>query len=361
MRACSRLRSIVPLAALVSAGLQASCGGGPACRITDSFSSEDEGMHEDTLHDYVVGTAFSIDVRTNRWGLDLDTLELVSKDPEVLEVRGQSRVDDVLRASMFSHAEGTATLVVVDAMSRPVEERVVRVLRPDAIGLSIEIDRDRGFSIPEVESDKLTFAVQGRATFAVRYERAGDELKGSGVLRGVSDTVGATNPTRTGPDREFLALEAPAEPTDSALVPLEVSGEVVRMLEVRAVEADAIASVELDLGEPGAHWNGTRYPIWAEAFDDDGAPIFGAPFRWTFDGERLDGDGDVLTYAHEGGERVRVQVKAGDVVEDVSVEAQKDSAELTTAAGTTCCSGGPAPAPAALLAGLWLVARRRRR
>lgn len=324
------------------------------------MAEDDEGMRTGMLHDYVVGTQFTIDVRSDRFGLGIDTLELVSLNPDVLEVRGLLLVDDVLRASMTARAEGTATLVVVDAMSRPVDERVVQVLQPDALALSIEIDRERGFSIPDVDSDRLTFAVEGSVVLAVRYEHAGSELKGTGVLRGVSDVVLATNPTRTSPDREFLALEAPPDATDSTLVPLEVSGEVVRVLNVRTVEADAIAAIELDVGDPGMMWNGTRYPIWAEAFDDEGAPIFGAPFRWTFDGDRVDGAGDVLTYEHEGGERVRVQVKAGDVVEDVNVEAKSGSAELTTAAGTTCASGGPAHPFAALLAALWLRRGRRR-
>lgn len=331
---------------------------GPPFHVADSFTAaEDGGKPPDALHDYVLGTRFFIDVRAERWFMDLDAIEVVSKDPDVLFIEGQVRVDDHLRVTCLARGVGTAALALLDEQQRPLEERVVEVKRPDRLGLAILVDDERGFTIPAIDDDSLLIAQGGQVTFSVRYEHSGAELKGTGVLRGVSDVVDVVNPTRTGPDRELVTLQAPAEPTASVAVVLEVAGEAVRTLEVRTVDPAEIAAIELDTGEPGFQTNGSRYPVWAKAFDDDAEPIFGAPFRWNFDGTSVEGAGDVLFYEFAGGERRRVQVKAGGEVEDITVEAKAGSAELTASSSTSCAAGAPGALPLLLLA---LLSRRGR-
>jgi hypothetical protein len=353
-----RLSMHPPLVLLLPLVLGAGCGG-PPFKVTDSFTPPPEGPFasaEDSLHQYAVGTAFAFDVRTARAFVDLDAVKVVSKDPDVLLITNEEKVDDHLHVTVLAQQEGTAALAFLDEDDRPMEERVVEVKRADEVLLSVNIDDDKGFTIPAVKKDAILVAAGGTVTFRVQYLRDGQELKGSGILTGVSDVIASVNPTRDNPDREFFTLNAPKDPTPAVPLVLKVAGSPVRALEVRTTSLDEIKKIELDEGDQGTHWNGSVYSVWAKAFDKDAKPIFGAPFAWSFDGDDLDDSGDLLFYTHAGGERRRVQVRAGDEVEDVTVEAKKGSAKVAKTADPGCAGALPGSVVA-----LALLLRRRRR
>lgn len=346
-------------------GLLGLAGCGPAFVVTDSFTPPPEGpfaSKRDQLHDYVVGTELRLDVRAARAFVDLDRVEVVSKSPELLEVLAQERVEDELRVRLRAVAEGTVGINFLDEEQRPIEERVVLVKVPDAILLDVNIDTDRGYTLPPIDGEDLHVAVGGAATFRVRYEAEGEEVKGKGVLVGAATTLTVENQTRESPDREFLTLHAPPEATEASPVELSVAGKVIRTLQVRNTPLEEIAAIQLDEGTlPMFRSNGDVFTVWAKAFTADAAPVFGAPLAWTFESTALEGDGDLLSYTFASGERRRVQVTAGDAVEDLTLEAKDGTAQIASTADPGCAAAPPA-APAAL--GLALAAftsRRRRR
>jgi uncharacterized protein (TIGR03382 family) len=362
------MRFPLAVSSLCTLGALTGAGCGPAFTVTDSFTPVSEGLFAsppDSLHDYVVGTEVILVVHASRAFIDLNAVDVVSKTPELLEVIEQGHVKDELRVRIRALAEGTASLALLDAEQRPIEERVIEVKLPDAIELAVNIDTERGFTIPQLDPDGLLIADGGKASFRVTYTRDGGELKGVNVLRSSGGPIGVDNPVLSGPDREFLELRA-AEVSDPIAVPLLVAGETITTLQVRPTSLDEIATIQLDEGTlPSWRNNGDASLVWAKAFTEDAVPIFGVPFAWTFDSAAVDGTGDLITYNYAGGERRRIQVGAGEAVEDLTVEAQNGSAVVSSTANVGCSAAASTPAPpiAALVAAgaLSLVRPRRRR
>ena len=337
---------------------------GPAFVVTDSFTPAPEGLFAsppDSLHDYVVGTEVVLVTHAARAFIDLATVEVVSQTPDLLEVVEQGHVKDELRVRVRALAEGSASIALLDSEQRPIEERIIEVKLPDEIKLDVNIDTDRGFTIPVLDPDGLLVAEGGKTTFRVTYLRDGAELKGVNVLRNAGGPIGVDNPVREAPDREFIELRA-AEVAEAISVPLTVAGETITTLRVRPTSVDEIVSIQLDEGTlPSWRNNGDASLVWAKAFTEDAVPIFGAPFAWTFDSAAVEGSGDLITYNFAGGERRRIQVGVGDAVEDLTVEAANGSAQVSSTADAGCAST-PAPVAAALLAlALANLTHRRRR
>lgn len=349
--------------AVVVALLPLGAGCPPPFIVTDSFTEVPPGALSsppDSLHDYVVGTEVRLDVRAARAFVDLNAVEVVSKTPELIEVIQQVRVADELRVHLRALQEGTASLALLDEKQRPIEERVVEVKLPDEVVLAVNIDTDRGYTIPLLDPDGLLIAAAGSATFRVSYTRDGGEVMGTNVLRApgaAAEGVGVAfeNPVRNNPDREFVTLGAPGEASDdSVAVPFEVDGQVITTIQVRATSLDEVATIQLDEGTlPSWRNNGDKNTVWAKAFTEDAVPVFGVPFAWSFDSAAIEGSGDLITYEYAGGENRRIQVTAGEAVEDLTVEAAAGSAKLASTANAGCAS--TATAPTGSLAALALV------
>lgn len=356
------------VATVVATSATSACG--PAFVVTDSFTPAPEGLFAsapDSLHDYALGTEVRLDVKAVRAFIDLNKVEVVSKTPDLIEVIEQGHVGDELRVRMRALEEGTASLALLDDQQRPIEERVIEVKLPDEIVLSVNIDSERGFTIPKLDPDGLLIATGGTATFRVTYQRDGGEVMGKDVLRSPATVDGGLftfeNAVRETPDREFLTLTAPADASDEVAVPLEVDGQVITTLQVRPTSVDEVATIQLDEGTlPSWRNNGDETLVWAKAFTEDAVPIFGAPFAWTFDSAGVEGAGDLITYAYAGGERRRIQVGAGEAVEDLTVEAADGSAKVSSTASAGCASMPAAPATLALaLLALAFTRKRTRR
>jgi hypothetical protein len=349
----------IPFALVISA-----CG--PAFVVTDSFTPAPEGLFAsppDSLHDYAVGTEVVLVVHAARAFIDLNKVEVVSKTPDLLEVIEQGHIGDELRVRLRALTEGTASLALLDDQQRPIEERVIEVKLPDTIALAVNIDTERGFTIPKLDPEGLLIATGGTATFRVTYQRDGAEVMGKNVLRSpATDAAGVftfENAVREKPDREFLTLTAPVDASEEVAVPLEVDGQVITTVQVRPTSVDEVATIQLDEGTlPSWRNNGDETLVWAKAFTEDAVPIFGVPFAWTFDSAAVEGGGDLITYAYAGGERRRIQVGAGEAVEDLTVEAADGSAKVTSTANPGCAS---TPAPLALaLCALAIMGKRTR-
>jgi hypothetical protein len=343
-----RLLLVAPLACL---------GCAPSFIVTDSFTPPPESAFAtppDSLHGYVVGTEVRLDVRAARAFVDLNAVAVISRNPDIVEVLRQVRVPDGLRVLIRTVAVGTAALAFLDDQQRPLEERVIEVGLPDDVLLAVNIDTDHGYTIPPVDQDALLIAIGGTATFRVRYALEGKELSGKGILRSPASLPFAfANPIARGPDMELLSFTAPAEPGEPIPITLEVDGSIIKTLLARATPLTQIAAIELDEGAlPWARTDGDRTTVWAKAFTSTAAPVFGVPFAWAFDSAALPGVSDLVTYAYSGGERRRIQVGAGDIVADLTVEAARDSAALSSTASAGCAAT-PVPLALALLALPW--------
>ena len=347
---------------LASTTFALGAGCAPPFIVTDSFTVRDTGLFasaEDSLHDYVVGSPFVLEVRAGRAFVDLKNVEVVSKTPDLLAVEGQNFIDDTIVVDMRALAEGTASLAFLDDRQRPLEERVIEVKLPDEIELSVDVDPEKKFTIPIIDGENLLISVDGKVTFQVTYKRDGSEVKGTSVLSGASDAYVIENPTRATPDREFVTITAGNSASEITDIGLFVAETLIRNLRATTVDTTAIASVQLDEGElPDWKNDGDVYTVWSKSFTTDGAPIWGAPFAWTFDSEPVEGAGDLLRYTRQGGERRLVQVRSGDITEDLTVEAKAGTAQLSSTA-VPGCSSTVAPASLfALLAALWFRRRR---
>jgi hypothetical protein len=201
----------------------------------------------------------------------------------------------------------------------------------------------------------LLIATNGAVTFRVTYKREGSEVKGIGVLVGQSDNIVVENPTRNAPDREFITLRSGEVATEATDVGLFVAEQQITNLRVRTVDTTEIATIQLDEGElPTFKNDGDVYTVWAKAFTTEGAPIFGTKFAWTFDSAGLDGDGDLVQYTRQGSERRLLQVNAGEVTNNITVEAKAGTAQIGST-GNPGCASTPAP----LLIALFVLLTRR--
>src|SRR4051812_8917512 len=99
-------RRLVLRAALIVAvlGFLGACGdacGNPFI-VTDSFTDPPEGLDSppDSLHDYAVGTTIGLDVRASRLFVDMNVVEVVSKNSELLTVDDQTLKDGVIHVKL---------------------------------------------------------------------------------------------------------------------------------------------------------------------------------------------------------------------------------------------------------------------
>jgi hypothetical protein len=349
--------SRVALVWLVGCGL---VGCGPPFVVTDSFTPPPTGafaQKQDSLHDYVVGTELRLDIRAARAFVNLDAVEVVSKSPELVQVLAQERVEDEIQVRLKALAPGTVGINFLDERQRPMEERVLEVKLPDEIALAVNVEAERVYTTPVINGENLLLAAGGAVTWRVTYKHAGKEVKGTGVLQGNATTLTVENPTRGEPDREFLTLRAPAEATEKTPVELLVDDVVIRTLQVRNAPVDEIAAIQLDEGQlPSWRQNGDVSQVWAKAFTADATSVWGAPFAWTIESDSLEGSGDLVEYNYEGGSRRRIQVRAGEVVKDLTIEARDGTVRVTSTESPGCAAAAPS-LPLALLA---LFVRRRR-
>lgn len=144
--------ALVVAVASVVAALAPGCG--PPFVVTDSFTPPTEGAFAskpDSLHDYAIGTEVHLDVRTARPFVDLASVEVVSENPELVEVVEQKLVEDDLQVTLHCVAAGTATISFLDDRKRPLEDRVLQVIQPDEIDLAVNMDTNLGYTIPVIE------------------------------------------------------------------------------------------------------------------------------------------------------------------------------------------------------------------
>lgn len=351
--------------AFVVVALSAGCGN--SFVVTDSFTAppQNGGDLPDSLHDYVVGTPVTLSIKPSRPFIDVTKVKVVSKNPDLVTVDDQSAANGVITAKLHAVKAGTAAVDFLDDNQRPIEERVLQVKQPDKIALAVDMDPQRGYTIPTIDPENVVVASGGDVTFRVTYTKNGAVLSGAGVLVGKTTLLTVRNPTKSSPDREFLTLIAPPVPSGPKDIELDVAGDKVTTLSARIADLAEIKAVQLDEGaKPDLQEDGQVYTVWAKSFTKDAQPVFGAPFSWSFDSQGLDpgtgDDGDFMSYTRQSGDRHFVQVSSGDVVTSIEIEARPGTSQIGDANAPLGCASTPA-APFAVVAVLACVRFRRRR
>ncbi len=316
-----------------------------------------DGLHQP----YVQGTETRIHVSSRSLLDNVGNWSMVSSDPSVLAI---DEVDDDRRslvADVIARGEGTCQLTVFDGNGTEMRTVPVEVLMPDRAVVKPHGDMAGDFE--ELVQDTRSFQVlrEGTATFLVQWYTGTVPLYGTGALEvEVDDGALDARARRTllFEEREYLEV-TPEEVGDFELT-LMADGIEIDQIDIEVVEEEAIDAIRIySEGEAQAS-PGETIDLLAHAEDATGRPIYGASFRWRFDGGHEPGEGDLYRYEYDPREDASVEVGFDGLEDMVQVHGRDGEVASTTSLG--CSSGGAGgaaiPATAAVLA---LVAGLRRR
>jgi hypothetical protein len=313
---------------------------------------------EDNLHSpYVRGAAVTVFAHSSDEGEDLRGWSIESSDPAVFRIDG-AVASDGRDLAMRGQAvgEGTAALTLRDARGHAVGHGVAEVRVPDAVELdahgSLILGRDDEAAVREAR-----VLAGGAATYLVRYFQGGRELHGNGVLS-ADVPAGVTAEPRTTfllENREWLTLHTTAVGTGS--MQLVADGVPAPTLPVVVVPESAIADVVVLTEPESGHKDGDSLAALAQAYDANGARIFGVDYDWNVDGVAQQGEGDLYRYQFKAGQYVMVQAQRGAHADQAQIQSEGGRVGSTNHVG---CAAGGGGSLAVGLVGLGLMAVRRR-
>jgi len=353
-----RIASIALVASLAMA-----CGGP---RLADGIDLELDlnplDGPSDLLHSpYVAGADFGV------WSIHADEDDEVgwtigTSDPSVIRIREQVG-DGYARVS--ADAPGDVDLMILDAEGQELHRTGVEVVQPDRAELVAHGPRIvRRPELQPESTDELQVLVGGSGTFLVEWYEGDDRLFGHGALSASSGPGVAVEPrlTHLFEDREwvtFTALEAGRHEVE-----LMANGEVTRTITIVGVDEAAIDRVDLHGEDEGRASEGDQLVVYAQAYDDAGAPIYGVEYEWDVDGVREEGLGDLYRYAYAEGMDRELCARHGVHETFATIQSSGGFVDSTNRIG---CSVGPVGAPGGLpiaalaLIGVALIRRRRPR
>jgi hypothetical protein len=317
---------------------------------------------EATLHTpYVQGAAFNLLVDpSNDRPLKGWTVE--STDPDVLAVDVPESESDGLRVPATAVGAGTTEVVVFDDAGEEVLRSDVEVVFPDRF----ELRANGPLSIGATDTWSLveapTVLVWGTAAFELSWFAGDEALHGSGALSvDASDALGAH--ARTSylmEDREWLVLEPGAAGTETITV--NAAGVAVGSVDVTVVESSAIATVTATATEDLRHLaSGDGARVLMRARTSDGTAIDGVPFAWEFDGEALEGEGDLLDYTFDPEASANVTAANGGATGAVTIHASEPGDVASSGSvGCSVLGFGSLGAAATWLGAAMALGRRRR-
>lgn len=314
---------------------------------------------DDHLHSpYVRGTKVMVFAHMSDDKPDFSGWSIVSSDPAVFRII-DSAVDGNggLAAHGEAIGEGTAELRLLDRSGDEVGHGVAEVLVPDRVELaahgSLILGRDDEAAVVEAR-----VVEGGKATYLVRYLRGDRELHGNGVLT-VEAPAGVTAQSRTTflfENREWLTLEMAAAGTSA----VQLSADHVKVASVPLVVVpdSAIADVVLLTESEKGHQDGDWLAALAQAYDGNGARIFGVDYAWNVNGVEQVGEGDLYRYQFKKGQYEMVRAQRGTHAAAAMIQSDQGDVDSTNNVG---CAVGGSGSLAVGLVGLGLVVRRRRR
>ncbi|MCX4240236.1 hypothetical protein [Paraliomyxa miuraensis] len=342
-------------------GLLATSACGQEVRFTDSIDlTFDLFRQSDALHTpYVVGAEF----RVCADALDdhaLSGMTLRSSDDSTLELglTDENEDGDRLCTSATARAAGEVEILVMDADDE-VASALVEVRAPDRVELyaagPLLVDRDD--LDPRVDRPKVLAG--GTATFEVRYFDGDTRLHGQGalVVRGGADVRAEAVGTVVFEDREWLRL-TPSEEGEHELGLATPAGDLPPV-RIDVVSEDAIADVSLHGGDEGQRSEGDPMVVYAQAYDEDDAPIYGVEYEWSLGGVPEPGTGDLFRYDLDLSQRNELTAHLGEL--DATAQIHAGEGEVDSSNEIGCTIGGRRGGPWALLMLVAGIAARRRR
>lgn len=355
----------VGLCLLAAVGLGA-CG--PTYSMTDDvditwdFGATLSRFDDDLHRPYVRGAKVTLFAHSSEDNPDFRGWTIVSSNPSVFRV--DENVLDAVGTQLSAHGqavgEGTAELTLLDASGDEVGSATAEVVTPDRVELaahgSLILGRD-----DEAPVNEARVISGGKATYLVRYFRAGRQLYGNGVLT-VTTPAGVTPLPRTSflfENREWLTLDAAATGTGAGSMELLADGVKVASVPVVIVPETAIVDVVLLTQSEKGREDGDWMVTLAQAYDGDGLRIFGVDYMWNVDGVTQVGDGDLYRYRFKKGQFQMVQARRGSHTDSVMI--QSDEGRVGSSNNIGCSAGGGAGWLVGLAGVGWIAARRRRR
>jgi MYXO-CTERM domain-containing protein len=350
---------------LAVAGLGA-CG--PTYSMTDDvditwdFGATLSKFDDDLHRPYVRGSKVTLFAHSSEDNPDFRGWTIVSSDPNVFRV--DDNIVDVSASRLSSHGQavgtGTAELTLLDASGDEVGSATAEVVVPDRVELaahgSLILGRD-----DEAPVNEARVMVGGQATYLVRYFRGGTQLYGNGVLT-VNAPAGVTPQARTSflfENREWLTLDATAAGAGTGSMELLADGVKVASVPVVVVPETAIVDVVLLTQSEKGRADGDWMVTLAQAYDGNGARIFGVDYTWNVDGVMQIGDGDLYRYRFKKGQFQMVQARRGSHTDSAMI--QSDEGHVGSTNNIGCSTGGGASWLVGLVGVGMIVVRRRRR
>jgi MYXO-CTERM domain-containing protein len=231
------------------------------------------------------------------------------------------------------------------------------VLVPDRVELdahgSLILERDDEAAVGEAR-----VVEGGEATYLVRYFRGDRELHGNGVLT-AEMAAGVTAQVRTTflfENREWLTLGASAAGTSTVQLSADQVkvGSVPLVVVPEAAISDVVVLAQSEKGHKDDDW----LAALAQAYDGNGARIFGVDYAWNVNGVMQVGDGDLYRYRFKQGMYEMVRAQRGAHGDAAMIQSDQGYVDSTNNVG--CAVGGSGSLVVGLV-GLGLVGRRRRR
>lgn len=349
---------VVVLFACVAFADGCDCGG--ALVVNDGFGAEDRAadvVHAYASHGRVAFRAFATG------GFDLARISAIATDGSVAldpdASFGVSGDDDHFDFTLLTGDAGGASFDLVDKNDVALAHRDLDVKDADRVALDVTAPRTAGVDLPGVDVTQLRILTGQRAAFRSSFFAGDDELFAVDNVRTDNADVGFRNGVGCAEDgcsqsRNAVEFAVPADATDPIDVVLDASGAALTVTVVPTDSADVTAVV---LDESDEFEGGKNVVARVSAGD---APVFGAPVRWSVDGDVLvDGDGDVSTgdvlqFKPGSAEHAVVASFNGTDV-DVAVSGE----DFSVSAVTFACGAGSASSLPLVLC-LLLLRRRRR-
>jgi len=326
--------------------------------LTWDFSLTPSRFDDDLHTPYVRGTKVTVFAHVSDDDPDFSGWSIVTSDPAVFRIT-DSAVDGNggLAAHGQAAGEGIAELRLLDRHGHEVGHGVAEVLVPDRVELdahgSLILERD-----DEAPVGEARVVEGGEATYLVRYFRGDRELHGNGVLA-AEVAAGVTAQARTTflfENREWLTLGASAVGT--SMVQLSADqvkvGSVPLVVVPEAAIADVVVLTQSEKGHQDEDW----LAALAQAYDGNGARIFGVDYTWNVNGVEQVGDGDLYRYRFKKGLYEMVRAQRGTHTDAAMIQSDQGYVDSTNNVG--CAVGGSGSLMVGL-AGLGLVVGRRRR
>ncbi|MBW1881687.1 MAG: hypothetical protein JRJ84_25285, partial [Deltaproteobacteria bacterium] len=123
-------------------------------------------------------------------------------------------------------------------------------------------------------------------------------------------------------------------------IELYVGGIDLGLVEIEAVEEDAVDRVELIAGNRSRLRDGDVGTVLGLARDVDGDAIYGVDLGWVVDGELVSGEGDLFRYLYDEGVEVELGAERGDHGDSVVVNGYGEPASSAALGCSTSGSAG---------------------